>query len=105
MIRWEAADKDGDELRFSLQYSPDGGKTFVPLAVNLTDQEFVLDPSQIPGSRGQAGLIRLIATDGLNTATTEVNRLRISGKPPMVQILKPVSSVEGEAPAVRQGKR
>ncbi len=103
VITWEAEDKDGDELRFSLQYSPDGGKSFVPLAVNLTDQKFVLDPSQIPGSRGQAGLIRLIATDGLNTATTEVNRLLVSGKPPQVQILKPVSSVAGESATVRQG--
>ena len=103
LIQWEAADKDGDNLRFSLQYSPDGGKTFVPLAVNLTGQEFVLDPSQIPGSRGQTGLIRLIATDGLNTATTEVNALLISGKTPKVQILKPVSSVTGESATVRQG--
>jgi len=103
LIQWEAEDKDGDKLRFSLQYSPDGGKTFVPLAVNLTGQEFVLDPLQIPGSRGQTGLIRLIATDGLNTATTEVNTLLVSGKTPKVQILKPVSSVAGESATVRQG--
>ena len=103
LIQWDAADKDGDALRFSLQYSPDGGKTFVPLAVNLTSQEFPLDPSQIPGSRGQAGLIRLIASDGLNTATTEVNKLRVSGKPPKIQILKPVSSITSESATIRQG--
>ena len=103
LIQWEAADKDGDPLRFSLQYSPDGGKTFVPLAVNLTDQEFLLDLSQIPGSRGQTGFIRLIASDGLNTATTEVNTLFVSGKTPTVQILRPVSSVTGESATVRQG--
>lgn len=103
VITWEAEDEDGDELRFSLQYSSDGGKSFVPLAVNLTDQKFVLDPAQIPGSRGQTGLIRLIATDGLNTAITEVTRLRVSGKPPQVQILKPVASVVGESATIRQG--
>ncbi len=103
VIQWEATDKDGDKLRFSLQYSPNGGKTFVPLAVNLTGQEFLLDPSQIPGSRGQAGLVRLIATDGLNTTITEVNKLLVPGKPPKVQILKPVSSVAGESATVRQG--
>lgn len=102
-IQWEAADKDGDNLRFSLQYSPDDGKTFVPLAVNLTGQEFSLDPSHIPGSRGQTGLIRLIATDGLNTATTEVNTLLVSGKTPTIQILKPISSATGESATVRQG--
>ncbi|MFV1957256.1 MAG: hypothetical protein ACC640_05695 [bacterium] len=103
LIQWGAADKDGDDLRFSLQYSPDGGKTFVPLAVNLTGQEFALDPSQIPGSRGQTGLIRLIATDGLNTVTTEVNTLLVSGKMPTVQILKPISSATGESATVRMG--
>lgn len=103
LIQWQAADKDGDDLRFSLQYSPDGGKTFVPLAVNVTGQEFVLDPSQIPGSRGGKGLIRLIATDGLNTATTEINTLLVSGKAPNVQILKPVSSATGESASVRRG--
>lgn len=102
-IRWQATDKDGDKLQFSLQYSPDGGKTFVPLAVNLAGYESLVDPSKIPGSRGQTGLIRLIATDGLNTTTIEVNKLRVSGKSPTVQILKPISSIVGESATIRHG--
>jgi hypothetical protein len=103
VVKWEASDKDGEKMVFSLQYSPDEGKSFVPLAVNLTGQEFVLDPSHIPGSRGQTGFIRLIATDGLNTVTTEVTALLIPRKKPEVQILKPVSSVTGESATIRQG--
>ncbi len=102
-IRWDASDKDGDPLRFSLQYSPDGGETFVPLAVNLTGQAFQLDPSHIPGSLEQNGLIRLIATDGLNTTTTEVSTLSVFGKKPTVQILKPVSSLSRKPVTIRQG--
>ncbi len=103
LVQWEATDKDGDDLRFSLQYSPDGGKTFVPLAVNLTGNEFVFSMSHIPGSRGEAGLIRLIATDGLNTTIAEVNRISVSGKKPTVQILKPISSITGESATIRKG--
>lgn len=89
-IRWTASDADKDPLLFSLQYSPDGGKTFVPLAVNLTKTEFLLDTSKIGGSRGRRGLIRVIATDGLNTSIGKVLSISVpKRKPPTVRIVAP----------------
>ncbi len=103
-IVWEGLDKDKDPLTYSLQYSPDGGRTFVSLAANLTGMEFSVDPSQIPGSRGlRGGLLRLIATDGLNTTITQITGLRVPEKLPTVQILKPAHSMAGEVATIRQG--
>lgn len=90
-IRWAASDADKDPLLFSLQYSPDAGKTFVPLAVNLTKTEFLLDTSKIAGSRGKRGLLRVIATDGLNTTIGAVHSISVpKQKPPTVRIVAPV---------------
>lgn len=89
-IRWTASDADKDPLLFSLQYSPDAGKTFVPLAVNLTKTEFLLDTSKVAGSRGKMGRLRVIATDGLNTTIGEVGSISVpKRKPPTVRIVEP----------------
>jgi len=89
-IRWEATDPDGDPLTFYLQYSRDGGKTFVPVAVNLTRTEFMLDTSRIAG--GQTALLRLFATDGLNTAMAQVGVGVPDRKLPMVRIVEPAAT-------------
>ncbi len=87
-VRWEATDVDGDPLTFSVQYSRDGGKTFVPVAVNLTGTEFMLDTSRIAGS--QNAFLRLVATDGLNTVAGQVGSLRVPDrKIPVVRIVEP----------------
>lgn len=89
-VRWEARDEDGDDLRFSVQYSPDQGESFVPLKVNITETGFSLLPSEIPGSREEAGILRVVATDGLNTTVAEVEGLTVADrKPPTVRISEP----------------
>ena len=105
-IRWESADADDDPLIHSLQYSPDGGATFVPLAVNLTASSFVLDTRAIAGTTNADGLLRLIATDGLNTSMDEVPVSVPDRKPPTVLIIEPATPEPGEDPSpiyVRDG--
>lgn len=87
LIQWVASDPDGGPLTFSVQYSPDNGQTFVPLVVNTTDNTFNLATSQIAG--GTNALIRVLATDGLNTTTAEVRGLAVAKKAPTVLILSP----------------
>jgi hypothetical protein len=105
-IHWEAGDQDGDPLRFSLQYSPNGGDSFVPLAVNLTSPPFLLDTRDIAGTANGNGLLRLIATDGLNTSTDEVPVSIPDRKSPTVLILEPSPESEQGEPEpifVRKG--
>jgi hypothetical protein len=101
LIEWEADDADGDPLTFVLQYSPDKGQTFLPLAVNLTRNRFTLDTTQIPG--GQEAILRLFASDGLNTTMDEVAGLTVGErKLPTVRIVEP-GTKSREAVRLRQG--
>jgi hypothetical protein len=64
-IRWGAADPDGDALTYSLSVSSDGGETWLPLAVGLTEPEYAVRVEQLP--IGASYMVRVRATDGVNT--------------------------------------
>jgi len=65
-IKWEASDKDGDELTFSLAISMNGGKTWLPVDIDIKGNEY--DLSTIWLDKGENYLIKVRATDGVNTA-------------------------------------
>jgi hypothetical protein len=65
MITWEAGDADDDSLLYDLLYSPDGGQSWLPLAVRLNRTDYTFYTGQIPASDN--ALIRVIATDGFHT--------------------------------------
>lgn len=75
LIRWtvKTAVKN---LRFQLLYSPDGGESFRPVAVNLTELQRVFDPGRL--SKTSNGLLRVIVSDGLNTVYQDVELLKVS---------------------------
>lgn len=64
-IQWVAEDLDGDSLRFSLFYSPDGGLNWHPVASGLSSNEYTLNTRRLPG--GTDGAIMVAASDGLHT--------------------------------------
>ena len=66
-IRWESQDADSDRLFHIVQYSPDLGATWRVLAINHISTTLTVRTDALPGSQGQA-LIRVTATDGVNTA-------------------------------------
>ncbi|MFH1740304.1 MAG: CARDB domain-containing protein, partial [bacterium] len=68
-ITWSAQDVDGDPLTFSVQYSPDNGQTFVSLCPWTNGTYLMVDTGTIAGT--ERGLIRVLATDGFNTAVAE----------------------------------
>ncbi len=68
-ITWEASDADGGSLLHDLLYSPDGGQSWLPLAVRLNRTHYTFDTSQIPASYN--ALIRVITTDGFHTSLDE----------------------------------
>lgn len=73
MISWQAKDPDTalDKLMFQAAFSPDSGKTFIPVAVDVSGQKVEFDATRVPCSKG-SGLLRVFVSDGLNTASADV---------------------------------
>ena len=64
-LRWTASDEDGDALTYFVDTSSDGGKTWLPVAVDLTRPEYSFDTSSY--EVGTAYILRVRASDGVNT--------------------------------------
>jgi hypothetical protein len=70
-ISWQASDSDGDELAYIIAYSQDGGGTWTPIALDLNETSYVWDTSGL--ETGSNYLVKVIATDGINTAEDASN--------------------------------
>jgi hypothetical protein len=68
-IRRAASDPDGDDLTHSLALSDDGGKTWSPVAGRLEEKTYSLPVSVF--AEGAAYLVKVLATDGVNTGSSE----------------------------------
>ncbi len=87
-IRWTASDADGDPLQFAVMFSPDGKQSWLALNVDITETEYVVDASELPGTT--QGYVRIVATDGLNTTAADCARaVAIANHPPVVSISFP----------------
>jgi hypothetical protein len=77
-VAWNVKDPDtpASKLLYQIAYSPDGGSSWVPLAVDVpgTAKSLVVDTTEIQQSRGN-GVIRVFVSDGLNTAFADVTNL------------------------------
>lgn len=90
-ITWQASDEDGDDLLFTLLFSADGGRTWLPLATQLPGNSYALDSTQLPGT--DDARIRILATDGANTSQDDSNAsFRVLDKPPQLEIISPVDN-------------
>jgi hypothetical protein len=65
-ISWTASDTDGDPLVYRLEVSGDGGTTWDPVAAGLTQTTHDLILTGFKG--GDKYLVKIIASDGVNTA-------------------------------------
>jgi hypothetical protein len=75
-VSWSAVDPDSApaELMYHVSYSADGGASFIPVAVNRRKTQITFDASRYPASQGE-GILRVLASDGLNTVTADVKGL------------------------------
>jgi hypothetical protein len=77
-VAWSVSDPDTplSQLQLQAAYSYDKGSSWVPVKVAVpgTSRSFSFDPSSLPKSEGK-GMIRLFASDGLNTAYASVDGL------------------------------
>ena len=77
-IRWQGTDADGDNLTYAIGISGDGGTSWIPLSNSMTGNEYTLRPGGLAG--GEQYRIKIIASDGVNTAEAVSNaNFRVSG--------------------------
>jgi subtilase family serine protease len=89
-ITWLASDLDGDKLHYIVEYSPDNGSTWETLAINFNDTRYPLNTDYIQGTT--EGLIRITASDGVNTGTDVSGAVfTVLEKPPEVCIVNPIN--------------
>jgi hypothetical protein len=86
-LQWTAGDSLGNPLTFDIFYSRDGGASLQPLMVNVSGSSAPVDTSRLGGS-GTA-LLRVVATDGVNTAQADSAPFTMANKPPEPMILNP----------------
>lgn len=87
-IEWSASDLDGDSLWFTILYTPDDGRYWLPVAGDVQGDSYEVDTSILPGGKGAR--IRVIATDRFNTAEDDSDgTFTVVAKPPETTILLP----------------
>jgi len=112
-IRWDGSDADGDELFYKVEYSFDVGTSWNLIAKNIATTFLDVSFDQLPGN-GNTALIRVTATDGINTSSdTSDGPFVVANKPPRVVIIRPETdseiasddgvSLQGEAADVEDG--
>ena len=65
-VTWEGSDPDGDELTYLVSLSTDGGASWIPIGEDVAEER--LDLPVWDELLTQDALVRVIATDGLNTS-------------------------------------
>jgi hypothetical protein len=71
-ICWSAVDQDEDMMKYSLSFSPDGGQGWIPIVSEIEDTCYQWDTSRL--DNGYYYLVKVIATDGLNTGEDSSDR-------------------------------
>ena len=78
-IVWTGADSAGRALTYTLLYSSDGGQTWLPMDVDMTDSRMTLDTSEIMG--GANVMFRVMATAGLDSTSVDVGPVTVLQTP------------------------
>lgn len=89
LVTWEASDLDvGETLSFTIQYSRDGGATWMTLVSKIHDTQYAFDLKNLPGS--SEAMIRIFASDGFLSAMDSSNSVFvIEDSIPFVDIRSP----------------
>jgi hypothetical protein len=97
-VEWQASDPDGDALLFTVQYTPDNGGNWLALATDVPSGTgpstvLTLDVPTLPGSATPSApgssLIRVIASDGVNTGVAVAGPFTVLGRSPLPHISTP----------------
>lgn len=84
-LSWKAIDEDGDKLTYSVWYSRDAGREWIPIAANLNVDALTIDFDQLPGA--SEALLRVLASDGVNTSQLATQKVfSVPPKGPQITI-------------------
>lgn len=87
-VSWDAGDADGDVLVATVLYSRDGGVSYAPLRLHLSESSVVIPVAELGGTT--QGKVRVIVSDGVNTGQADSAGLfAVPNQPPAVQIVAP----------------
>ena len=74
VVSWQTNKSD---VNATVRYSSDNGQTWVPIAVNLSENNLTLDSARLKKPIGNSAAIQVLVTDGLNTAVVERRGLNV----------------------------
>jgi hypothetical protein len=75
-LSWTSSDSDGGPTTQAVLYSPDGGTTWLPIAVDIDASSFSYDAAELAASSNV--FFRVITSDGFNTTSATVGPLLLS---------------------------
>jgi hypothetical protein len=84
VVRWTGSDPDGDDLVYAVAYSPDDGSRWETVAVDLVAEEMDIDLFTLPPS--DAARLKVVASDGIRTATALSDPFRVAPQAPRILI-------------------
>lgn len=91
-IGWNGSDQDADSLSYILQYSRDNQGTWRTLATGIISTSLTTDLSQVEGTGGASnGYFRVLANDGVLTASAVNGPFSVAGKAPAAEIVDPAN--------------
>lgn len=87
-LSWQGNDADNDPLTYSVLYSPDAGVTWNVVAADLASSSLTLQREGIDGS--DEAMVRVLASDGVNTASDTSGTFAVPNLTPIVRIERPL---------------
>jgi VWFA-related protein len=78
-LSWTASAAGGGPLTYAALYSNDGGTTWSPLDVNITDTQIEIDTTELSG--GTNVFFRVIASSGFDSSETTVGPVELAQAP------------------------
>lgn len=91
-VTWSVTDPDSTSHTYWVEYSADDGSSWVPLTTSHATTVLPVDFAGLAGAN-VTGLIRVYASDGVNTGAATSGAFSVGKKMPRVEILSPEDGV------------
>ncbi|HTP10545.1 MAG TPA: hypothetical protein VMP08_19965, partial [Anaerolineae bacterium] len=89
-VTWVPTNPGGYTLAYQVLYSNDNGATWMGAGTHATGSSEVIDFSALPGTQGASGLIKVLVSDGFDSAEgVSANPFTVGNKAPAAFILSP----------------